>query len=518
MTMKKLSNIVWLISVLCILMWSCEGEDELDIGFETDIVTEIQVVTNPSGYAPLTATINVSTITPAVVRLRVVGKNGAASDVIHGFPGLTQSFDIPVLGLYPDIENTVELSFFDANGTPLGTETVIIETDPLIAEMPDITIDRASSGEIKPGMNLVNYFGHNGEFLPQRPFIFDEFGDIRWFIDFSDDPVLSSLFFDNGMNRLKNGNMIFGDGNSGALYEMNMLGEIENSWSLQGFGFHHHVIEKPNGNFLVTVNNNTIPTVEDWILEMDRVSGEIVNEWDLNQSLDNGRRAWPTNRADLNVDWFHANAIEYSEADDAIIVSGRTQGTVKLTADNQVIWILAPHREWELAGDGTALSSFLLQPLDAQGNPIEDPLVLSGERNHPDFEWAWYQHSPIILPNGNLMLFDNGDNRNYEGANRYSRAVEYEIDEANMTIQQVWSYGKEREGETYSPIVSKVSFHVAEGNVLFTPGAIEFNGDDYGKVVEVDRSTNQILFEATVRPPIAPFDITFHNVQRMSLY
>ncbi|MCB0663179.1 MAG: aryl-sulfate sulfotransferase, partial [Saprospiraceae bacterium] len=121
---------------------------------------------------------------------------------------------------------------------------------------------------------------------------------------------------------------------------------------LRGYGFHHHVIEKPNGNFLVTVNDFSKSTVEDVVIEIDRNSGNIINTWDLNESLEKGRQAWETDIADLNVDWFHANALEYSPTDDCILVSGRTQGVVKLDVNNEVKWILAPHKDWDLNGRG----------------------------------------------------------------------------------------------------------------------------------------------------------------------
>ncbi len=514
--MKAFYSIHFLICCSLLFLWSCSEDDEL--GLRLDVIEELQLEVNPSGVAPLTAIINLSTNTDVSVSLRVVGEHGSASDVIKDFTEIGSNLEIPVLGLYAERENRVELTLRDRSGNQLGAQIVTIQTEALIPEMPDIDIDVPATVGSKAGFNLVNYFGLVDEGFPQRAFMFDAFGDIRWFLDYTDHPVLSNLFYDNGLNRLQNGNMIMGDGSTGALYEIDMFGEIANTFDLQGFGFHHHVIEKPDGNFLVTVNDQSKPTEEDVILEIDRNSGSIVNTWDLNNTLDNGRRVWETDRADLNFDWFHANAIEYSQQDDAIIVSGRTQGTVKLTADNEVIWILAPHRSWETSGNGIELSQFLLQPLDAQGNPITDQAVLDGEINHPDFEWAWYQHSPILLPNGHVMLFDNGENRNYAGPSTYSRAVEYRIDEENMTIQQVWSYGKERGGATYSEIVSKVSYDEEVDNVLFTPGAITFNGATYGKVVEVDRQQGQVHFEATITPPNAFFGITFHNVQRMPMY
>ena len=76
--------------------------------------------------------------------------------------------------------------------------------------------------------------------------------------------------------------------------------------------------------------------------------------------------------------------------------------------------------------------------------PIVDVDVLNGKKVHPDFDWVWGVHCPVVLSNGHVMFFDNGYCRNYESQHDtfYSRAVEYEIDEKAMTIRQVWEFGK----------------------------------------------------------------------------
>ena len=484
---------------------------------EPDFITDLSVTPNPSGYAPLTAEISLATSRPVQVELVVAGRDGA-EDLRHRFPGVSQQSRLPVLGLYPNVGNVVALRFFDAGGSALGEVTRTISTPPLLADLPQVTIDAATPGAMAPGMNLVSYFGHNGQLTPQRPFIFDATGTIRWYLDFSSHPNLRNLFYDDGVERLANGDLYFGDGSTGRIIEMDMLGRMVRAWTMPGYGFHHEVLEKPNGNFLVTVNKEGAATVEDYVIEIDRATGAIVREWDLNQALDNARRAWPTSFADQNVDWFHANGIAYDPRDDAIIVSGRTQGTVKLTNDNQVVWILAPHRGWGTAGDGTDLTTRLLEPLDGDGLPITDPAVLDGTTNHPDFEWAWYQHAPELMPDGTLLVFDNGDNRNYADQPLYSRAVAFRVDPIAMTVQQTWQYGKERGGETFSRIVSDVDHLAGDDHLLFMPGAVSYAGVDYGKVVELDHATRTIVFEATITPPTSAWGITFHRVERLSLY
>lgn len=480
------------------------------------IVESLDIQLNPSGYAPLTALLSLKTSQTVTVEVSVIGKKGAASTFTQRFEGSGTDFDLEILGLYAGTENQLEIKLLDGSGATLETQTRSIQTNPLISDMPQIVIDVPSDASILQ-FNLVNYFGYSFNMRPQKPFIFDQFGDIRWYLDFSGHPTLFNLFYDNGMTQLQNGNLLFGDGYTGNIFEIDLLGRIVDTWSLKGNGFHHHVIEKPNGNLLVTINDANKATVEDVIIEIDRASGEFVNTWDLNNSLDNTRRAWPTDLADLNTDWFHANAVAYSDQDDEIVVSGRTQGVVKLNSQNEISYIFAPHKEWNTSGDGQELSQFLLTPLDANNVEITDIDVLMGNTNHPDFEWSWYQHSPILMPNGNLMVFDNGDNRNYTNAGPYSRAVEYEIDEENMTVKQVWSYGKERGMETYARIVSKVSYVPGRNSVLFTPGSSANGGTAAGKVVELDYDTTQVLFEATIIPPNAFFNITFHNVLRVSL-
>lgn len=478
------------------------------------LVLSNQLTHDPTGYAALSARVDLETSEPVRLELRVAGRRGPDSDVVRSFPELSETHRIPVLGLYQDHTNLVELTLYDAQGEELETLSHTVDTGPPNPHLPEITIDRASPSLMVGGMTLVSYFGHGGQQFPNRAFIFDHYGDVRWVLDYDGHPSLGDLSFDDGIERLANGNLYFASQRTNRIYEVDMTGEVLNSWGMPGFGFHHQVLEMPSGNFLMTAHNLSLSTIEDHVIEIDRTSGAIVEVWDLTESLDPTRRTW-SDRVD---DWAHLNAVVYDEEDDSIIVSARHQGVAELTRDNEVAWILAPHRGWETAGDGTDLSSRLLQPLDGGGLPITDADVLSGEANHPEFEWNWYQHAPLLMPDGNVLLFDNGDNRNYRDEGPYSRAVEYEIDEAAMTVRQEWSYGKERGAETYSRIVSDVDYAPVENNVFFSPGAVGFGGTNYGKVVEIDRASRMVVFEATITPPEPFFIVTFHRTERLSLY
>ncbi len=518
------------VAFLLVGFWSCSNDDNTVVPVsptpepeepEVPFTVTDSITLNPSGYAPLSAQIALQTSEDVSVTLRVAGKNGPDSDVVQEFSEPASETDIPVHGLYADYNNEVILSFYNTAGDSLDSKTYEIQTQPLSVDLPEITIDKANRAEMAEGMTMVNYFGHSEQQFPLKPFIFDSYGDIRWYLDYTDSPVLNNLFYDVGPKRLKNGNFFFGEGadfgggGSNTLYEVDLFGTILNTWEMPGYAFHHDFVEKPNGNFLVTVTKLGAPTVEDYIIEIDRDSKAIVNTWDLNFSLDNSR----TTLISDPVDWIHVNDLAYDESDDTIIVSGRTQGLIKLTADNKVVWIMGPHKEWDISGGGQDLNKYLLQPVDANGDPINDSAVVEGTENHPDFEWNWYQHAAKLLPNGHITLFDNGDNRNFSNAEKYSRAVEYEIDEDNMTVKQIWQYGKERGADMYSRIVSDVDFLLDESHVIVSPGASSVNGVNYGKSIEVLYPSGEVIFEATITPEEALLGlVVLHRTERLPLY
>ena len=475
----------------------------------------VQTVLNPTGYAPLSALVSLETDEAVNVTMRIVGKNGGGSDVIEKFTKSDSKFEIPVHGLYPDYKNEIELTFYDSANVQLCSQILFLETEALISALPEIIVNTADRSQMAEGMTLVNYYGYDTEIHPFRPFIFDSYGDIRWYLDFQEHPILNNLHFDNGPQRLANGNFYFGNTEPNAIYEVDLFGTIVNTWDMPGFSFHHEVFEKPNENFLVLVDKLDANTIEDHIIEIDRAANKIINIWDLNESLDNSRT---TLTADAE-DWIHVNGISYDANDDTVVISGRTQGVVKLNASNEVVWIMAPHVGWETSGNRKELDTYLLQPLDASGTAITDEAILNGTSNHDDFEWPWYQHATKVLSDGSIILFDNGDNRNFIGLGPYSRAVQYNIDEANGTIQQVWQYGKERGEETYSRIVSDVDYLEANDHILFSPGAILTGNQPFGKSIEIDVASKAIIFEATIISP-RPFSnqITFHRTERLSLY
>ncbi len=471
------------------------------------------LILNPTGYTPLSAELKLETTQPVQVELEIESPYKNEEHLIHRFKEISTSLTLPVLGLYASHTNILHIRFYDSGNQLLGGETRMIDTQELFIEPPTIDVI-VNTKRKKPGMNLVSFSGRTNPSLPQLPFMFDQYGHIRWYADMKGHPILNGLTYDVGVERLQNGNFYFGDKHTDRIFEMDMLGRVVNQWLLEGYSFHHHVLELPSGNLLATVSLDGIPTIEDHIIEIDRNSGNIANVWDLRESVYSRHRLGGNPR-----DWFHGNGLAYDEEQDAIIVSGRNRGTVKLTRDNEVIWIFAQHRAWSQTEDGMDLKTKLLQPLDANGRPITDLRVLAGYSNHSDFLWPWTQHAPKLTPQGTLFLFDNGYYRNYTevGPRFFSRAVEYRIDEDAMTVQQVWEYGRERGNSTFAARVSDVDYHPDENTVAFMPGDIFDEHGRSGRIVEVDHITKDVVYEAILHKRWVVY-FMFHRMERLSIY
>jgi arylsulfate sulfotransferase len=483
-----------LILIFILLLIACKEEDNMlpivpesfDVPINDLLNQPIEITLNPSGRTPLAAEARFESKVPARVEIELLGEKGLS----HSFDDPVKNHAIPILGLRSGRVNQVAIRIENESGY-FGSDTFSITTAPLPDYFPEISIEQIDSDRMEPGMNLCELnLGSDGTFKTQ-PILFDHTGEIRWFIklDFTGDWTAP-------FERLANGNFLFG--RSSTIYEYDMLGQSVQRWTMDGLGQHHDIIEKPDGNLIAAVSKWSLDTGLDFFVELDRNTGAIVREWDTRQVLD-------VDRFDMSYnvyDWLHANSVWYDDRDGSLLISGRNQGMAKISQNNELIWILAAHRGWEQAGpngDGIATSDYLLTAVDQSGMPYEMD-IQQGESRAPDFDWSWGQHAAMLLPNGNVFVYDNGWHRHFQSStlNGYSRGVEYEVDEQNMTVKQIWQYGEERGREVHSSNISDVDYLPETGNRLIAPGNI-FNSDNKrGKIIEVAYPSGEVIFEASI--------------------
>lgn len=494
-------------------------------GGNLDFMVEA-ITQNPSGYNPLAAVAELRLPAPGRIRVTVAGKEGSSGTITHLLQPTIIRQDVPILGLYANYNNTVTLTFTDKDGKERGSTQIRIQTAPLpVQDFPLPQTIVAKKDKMEPGLNLVSYPGES-ELDVSVPYMVDADGEIRWVLLLKNSPDLQRFSASIGLKRTTKGTFISGDAQLHRIVEIDMFGKLLRQWDLAalGYTFHHEVAEAQNGHFLATVSKSSArlvngkPRINDYIIELDPVNGTIAHEWDLATMLDTARYpklpdgSTPGPFAQSPGNWAHNNSV--AEHLGNLLITLRYQGIASYTAAGALKWIISPHKNW-----GAKYQRFLLKPVDENGNAVTDEAVVLGEAAAPGFDWSWGPHTPVSLPNGNILVFDNGYDRHFvpnAQTQSYSRAVEYKIDEARGTVQQVWAYGKSRGAAAFSQAISGVQYLKTTGHVLFCPGMGVPTGKGYGgRVVEVDPQTKEVIFEMEIT---APSNTAFHRVTRLSLY
>lgn len=441
--------------ILLVLLATAACYDGLRNGTRLD--ESVVIEHDPIGRTPLAATMELGTTGPSTARVRVLGDETAGYET----PTAKVEHEIPILGLFPGVINQVELTLSGPEGVFL-VDTFDIATDPLPDFLPRIEIVTADRTAMEPGWSLSTLSVREGEDWRTVPIAFDEEGRIRWYMDLADDGFLVLP-----VEPLENGNLVAGAGER--IFEYDWLGRHADRWRVEGYNFHHDAVETPEGDLVVAVDKDGLSTIEDFILIVDRESGDILREIDLRQMLDMSRR----DIGGSAEDWVHVNSVWYDDSDGGIIVSGLFQGVFKISPDDELQWILAPHRGWGPAGvDGTGPETApkLLTAVDGQGTAYPTEVQDGAERGE-GFDWPWYQHAAMLTPSGTLLIFDNGVRRNFQDPGEiFSRGVEYAIDEEEMTVRQLWTYGEGRGAEYRSPFISDIDFMPTTDNRLVMPG------------------------------------------------
>jgi len=207
----------------------------------------------------------------------------------------------------------------------------------------------------------------------------------------------------------------------------------------------------------------------------------IIQEFDSNKNLIFQWNAWEhLNIADyqnLNLTsnrivWMHGNSIDIDLDSNILISNRRSSEVMKIDRNNgDVIWYFGgPNNEFSITND--------------------------------PYNGFSRQHDVRRIENGNILLFDNGNDHDPP----ISRAVEYEIDESEKTADLVWDFSHP---EGYLGLAMGSVQRLPNNNTLINWGSLL----DQGAVItEVDYDKN-IVLEIQYPNPIHCYRVTKHNWQ-----
>lgn len=446
------------------------------------------IIIDPYDNSPLSALVSFETKDKVSPTITVHGK-----DELTTFSNTFESAEIhhlPVYGLYPDTNNKVTIKAGDE------IQTIHIKTTQLPEDFITPTAVLANKDQLSNDL----YF-----FTPSsrgKTVAYDVNGDVRWYLTNQAPWKIDRV--DNGRLVLSTERQIHAPYYTTGLYEMDLLGKIYVEYSLPG-GYHHDYYEMKNGNLLVASDDflSDAGTVEDIIVELDRKTGEAVKTFDLKDILnmeDGKSESWTA------YDWFHNNSVWFDEATNSITLSGRHQDAViNIDYDTGGLnWIIGDSTGWS-----DEYQKYFFTPIG-------------------ELEWQWSQHAAMITPEGYVFILDNGNNKSkianqyVSAADSYTRGVIYEINTDDMTIRQVWQYGKERGSAFYSPYISDVDYlaenHyiVHSGGIVYKDGKVQnqpagIAGADKLVSSTVEILNNEVIFEIEL-------PTNNYRVEKMKLY
>lgn len=506
---KKKIILVCILTIICLITFYLKkgifiGSEELEVSsslvtlqsdyeenFTTDgyTIDNPRVILNPYEISPLTALILFETEEEVSPKITIVGKDKNTT-YTHTFINSKKHY-ISVYGLYPDYENTVIIEYGSVK------KEITIKTDKL----PEDFILPTSVYANKKKLDNELYF-----YTPSSSgytCAYDVNGDVRWYL--TTVSIWDNERLDNGHILISTERLINSPYYMTGLYEIDLLGKIYKEYSLEG-GYHHDYYEMPNGNILVASDdfNNEDGTVEDYIVELDRQTGNIVKTFDLKDILnmyDGQSENWSS------YDWFHNNSVWYDESTNSITLSGRHQDAVINIDYNtgSLNWILGDPTNWS-----EEYQKYFFTPVG------------------DDFEWQWSQHAAMITPEGYVFLFDNGNNKSknkdeyVDATNSYSRGVMYKINTEDMTIEQVYEYGKERGSSFYSPYISDVDYLDSNHYIIHSGGIVYVDGKNsnqpagFSENTTLKSDTVEILNNKVIFELVLPTNN--YRVEKLSLY
>jgi len=247
---------------------------------------------------------------------------------------------------------------------------------------------------------------------------------------------------------------------------------------------YHDMVILPEGGYILqaydSINVN-MSQIVDGGNENASIVTLILQEFNVNNDLIFQWNAWDhlniadytnLNLTQSQIIWMHGNSIDVDYDSNLIISNRRSSEIIKIDrTSGDVIWYLGgPNNQYNILND--SLNGFSKQ------------------------------HDVRRINNGNIMMFDNGNNHNPP----ISRAVEYSINETGLTAELVWSFSHPLD---LVGVAMGSAQRLSNNNTLINWGTL----NNYGAIItEVDYEKN-IVLEVEFPPGVRCYRAKKYNWQ-----
>jgi hypothetical protein len=421
----------------------------------------VRASARPNPKNPIGAMVDV--VAPGSVRARI--EHGDTTVYGERTPDVALSASgaatIPIIGLSPNTATHLRAVATTEDGAEARSPDVVFGAGSLPVGVPaSITVTTSTAG--LEGYVLAGLYDE-----PKSSFVatmIDRKGRVRWFWA-PPGKTMGPAHFD----RVR-GNFLVMDAGDDAFCELDLAGDVKKRWhdtaSRDGIDGHDFQL-LPNGNALMlgweyrSVDSRPLfPNgakdsirADHTIDEIDE-AGAVKFHWSSYDHIGLDEVLVGPNFDPTNFHVVHANSVEVLP-DGNLIASFRTTSSI-VKIDRQTGRVV-----WRLGGKKSDFSF------------VDDP-----------FSGFSQQHDPHFLKDGELLLFDNGN----QHEPRVSRVVRYRLDESARTARLTWEY--RHAPDVFSPIAGSARM-LPSGNVLIAWA--------HGLITEVDES-KRVVWEASTVP------------------
>jgi hypothetical protein len=377
-----------------------------------------------------------------------------------------QVHQLPILRLRPATTYQVHAFAVSSSGCPYAGARAEFTSGDLPPQFRKLSVETSGRPSFPLTITDVRLMEGDSRGLNEvRGYVaFDEMGYPVWYYRLSQQTLRASRTSRlSNLVQMASGNLIYLVNNFG-IEEITADGRLVRRVRIPDAHPHHEVLPLDETRMLVLGYEER---VIDYPSERGRRSQRVRGDTLVVVDLDNGtqQRVWtafdaldptepprrsrgPDDEEDDVFDWTHSNSLHVGPRGNILMSVRWLDQVISLSPDFQAI-------EWKLGGSRDGGHFAFLDPADR----------------------FYGQHTASQLPNGHILLFDNGDQR---PDGDYSRALELELDFETMVARKAWEY--RHQPDLHSVQISSVA-RLPSGNTLVHFG---FPADADGPVVTVE--------------------------------
>ena len=386
---------------------------------------------------------------------------------------------VPLVRLRAETAYSYAIEVQDADGA--GRAHGEFRTGSLPYELAMMHMRQA--GRSSQPLILASHLAYFSDYI----LFWDEAGEIVWYHaqkqpqGFSDPTMRAMRGLLNAIKQKPNGNLIYMSSMC-CIIEITPLGKVVRQLvvSEEAGRPHHDFVQLEDGRILYLSSERTVfddsanggdakTTATAGAMRIwDPESGSVELVWD-------SRDFWDIRSADQWIrrqnlllgllSWTHINSVSRGPRGNFILSSRQRSQVISVAADFQAI-------EWQLGGPGSDYSF---------PNPNDR---------------FYAQHQATELPNGNILLFDNGTWRPESEGGKYSRAIEIRLDDESRSAVKAWEH--RADPDIFSNRTSGVS-RLDNGNTLICFGVRKRPQYQPQTVLEVDPQGNELFRVETLQ-------------------